>query len=195
MRAFLLTIVACLLASCVSAPREREAQCLAATMMDTWQAEHDLNTAEEAWRLAQQARFQRSSAHRDSSALSDWFASPSGIIEQVSVHGGAVNLVQTDSDEERTLYHRTSDAHARYGEKVKWYRLVARRVQTRIEEDEMLYPLLGMLATPTAILVYPFVRWNVRSVLWDGVDPDAENDPVQIFCAARLGQELHAPHP
>ena len=195
MRALLLTIMTCLLVSCVSAPREREAQCLAATMMDTWQAEHDLNTAEEAWRLAQQARFQRSSAHRDSSVLSGWIASSSGIVEQVSIHGEAVNLLLIDSDEERALYHRVSDAHARYGEKTKWYRLVARRVQTRIEEDEMLYPLLGMLATPTAILVYPFVRWNVRSVLWDGVDPDAENDPVQIFCAARLGQEHHAPHP
>jgi hypothetical protein len=61
-------------------------------------------------------------------------------------------------------------------------------VQTRIEEDEMLYPVLGMLATSTAIVFYPVVRWNVRSVLWDGADPDADDDPVQRFCAGRLGE-------
>jgi hypothetical protein len=42
----------------------------------------------------------------------------------------------------------------------------------------MLYPVLGMLATSTAIVLYPLVRWNVRSVLWDGADPDADDDPV-----------------
>jgi hypothetical protein len=59
----------------------------------------------------------------------------------------------------------------------------------------MLYPVLGMLATSPGIVFYPLVRWNVRSVLWEGVDPDAEDDPVQIFCTARLEQEIHSLHP
>jgi hypothetical protein len=89
-------------------------------------------------------------------------------------------------EEDATLYRRLVAARARHGEASKWHALVARRVQTRIEEDEMLYPVLSMLATSTAIVIYPLVRWNVRSVLWDGADPDAEDDPVQRFCAARL---------
>ena len=88
------------------------------------------------------------------------------------------------------LYQRMIAARARHGQASKWYGLVARRVQTRIEEDEMLYPVLGMLATSTAIVLYPLVRWNVRSVLWDGADPDADDDPVQRFCVARL-EERH----
>jgi hypothetical protein len=193
MRAILLTILACLLTSCISATREREAYCLAATMTDAWQSEHDLNSTEQAWRMAQQARFARSPAHHESSTLSVWFTnrygSP-GIVEQVASRGeDAATLTPQEGEEERTLYQRMVAARVRYGEAAKWYRLVTRRVQTRIEEDEMLYPVLGMLSTSTAIVLYPLVRWNVRSVLWDGIDPDDDNDPVQRFCASRLGQE------
>jgi hypothetical protein len=64
-----------------------------------------------------------------------------------------------------------------------------------MEEDEMLNPVLGALVTSTAIVFYPFIRWNVRSVLWDGVDPDAADDPVQVFCTTRLERESPSPHP
>jgi hypothetical protein len=90
------------------------------------------------------------------------------------------------------FYRRIVAAKLRHGEAMRWHGLVTRRVQTRIEEDEMLYPVLGMLATSTAIVLYPLVRWNVRSVLWDETDPDAADDPVQSFCAARLGEQESA---
>jgi hypothetical protein len=198
MRAVLLTIAACLLMSCVSATREREAHCLAVTMMDNWQTEHDLNSTEQAWQLAQKARFERSSARRDSSTPSVWVSdrySSAGTVGQVAMRGADATSLSSEDNEERTLYRSVVESRARHGEAAKWYRLVARRVQTRIEEDEMLYPVLGMLATSTAIVLYPLVRWNVRSVLWDGIDPDAENDPVQRFCATRLGQKNHDPQP
>lgn len=198
MWAILLMILACLLTSCLSAAREREANCLGATMMDTWQTEHDLTFAEEGWRAAQSARSERSPASRDSSTTSVWFANnyaSSGIVEQVASRDVGANVQPSKDDKERILYQRMVAARARHGEATKWYRLVIRRVQTRIEEDEMLYPVLGMLATSTAIVLYPLVRWNVRSVLWDGVDPDAEDDPVQRFCAARLGEENSNPKP
>jgi hypothetical protein len=60
-------------------------------------------------------------------------------------------------------------------------------VQTRLEEDEMLYSTLGMLvSSPMMLVFYPIVRWNVRSVLWDEVDPDSLDDPVRRFCTGRL---------
>lgn len=198
MWAILLMILACLLTSCLSAAREREANCLGATMMDTWQTEHDLTFAEESWRAAQKTRSERWPVSRDSSTLSVWFANyyaSSGIVEQVASRDVGAKVQPSQDDKERILYQRMVAARARHGEATKWYRLVTRRVQTRIEEDEMLYPVLGMLSTSTAIVLYPLVRWNVRSVLWEGTDPDAEDDPVQRFCIARLGESTHNPQP
>lgn len=54
----------------------------------------------------------------------------------------------------------------------------------------MLYPVFGMLVMSTAIILYPLVRWSVRAVRWDGADSDAEDDPVQRFCAGRLGEAV-----
>ena len=198
MWAILLILLTLLVTSCMSATREREARCLGATMMDAWQTEHDLTSAEEGWRAARKARLEQSPAGRESSLLSVWFANnqgSSGIVEQLASRGVGANVQASQDDNERILYQRVVAARARHVEASKWSGLVARRVQTRIEEDDMLYPVLGMLATSTAIVLYPLVRWNVRSVLWDGIDPDAEDDPVQRFCIARLGEATHHPQP
>jgi hypothetical protein len=198
MRAILLTIAACLLASCMSSNRAREAHCLGATMMDTLQARNDLESAEDAWRAAQQARFERSRAGQHSS-------SPLSLISNRNFDSGAAALVPhhvegagnhtPEFDEERALYGHVVAAQARHRESAEWFGRLVRRVQARLEEDDMFYPVLGMLATSPAIVFYPLVRWNVRSVLWDGVDPDADDDPVQAFCTARLGQEAPDLHP
>jgi len=174
---FLFTLLACVLTSCLSVPREREAHCLAATMTDFWETEQEFTLAEQAWRAAQRDQTESREAPRASSARS---------------------LV---ADSNRTpfsrkgtlLYQRMASARARHVEAAKSYRLLARRVQTRIEEDDMLFPVLGMLIPSTAIVLYPLVRWNVRSVLWDGTDPDAEDDPVQRFCMVRLGEASSLP--
>jgi hypothetical protein len=173
MRTLLLSLLACLLTSCLSAPREREAHCLAATMMDLWQTEHELTSAEQAWRTAQETSSERSASGAASSPLP----------LRVTDRNRSGLLV-----DETILYQRIVSARARHREAMTRNELVARRIQTRIEEDDMLYPVLGMLATSTAIVLYPVVRWNVRSVLWEGADPDAEDDPVQLFCASRLGE-------
>ncbi len=195
MRAILLILLTCLLTSCLSATREREANCLAATIMDVWQSEHELTSAEQVWRTAQQGRSERTAQSRGSSGLSVRVADAPSIIGETVSRFESVGFPASRSQEDARLYQRMIDARVSHGQASKWYGLVARRVQTRIEEDEMLYPVLGMLATSTAIVMYPLVRWNVRSVLWDGIDPDAEDDPVQRFCSARLGQEDRNPHP
>lgn len=192
MRAILLILLTCLLTSCLSATREREANCLAATIMDVWQSEHELTSAEQVWRTAQQGRSERTAQSRGSSGLSVRVADAPSIIGETVSRFESVGFPASRSQEDARLYQRMIDARVSHGQASKWYGLVARRVQTRIEEDEMLYPVLGMLATSTAIVMYPLVRWNVRSVLWDGIDPDAEDDPVQRFCAERLA-ERHRP--
>jgi hypothetical protein len=185
-RAILAVLLACLFAGCVSAAREREAHCLAATMTDLWQTEHELTSAEQVWRTALYASAERSATSRDSSPFPIRVADASSPPGHPAAGLQRVPFPSVRSDGDATLYRHLVDARVRHREASKWYGVVARRVQTRIEEDEMLYPVLSMLATSTAIVLYPLVRWNVRSVLWDGVDPDADDDPVQRFCAARL---------
>ena len=186
MRAILLTLLSCLLASCMTATREREAHCLAATMTDVWETDYELTSAEHAWRAAQRDHTQRSAA---GGAVSVRVTGTSSAIEPAAVRSEVLRSFSTTTGEATTLYQRMVAARVRHQDASKWYRVVAQRVQTRIEEDEMLYPVLGMLVTSTAIVLYPLVRWNVRSVLWDGVDPDAEDDPVNRFCVVRLGAQ------
>lgn len=198
MRAIFVIIAAGLMASCLSTTREREVHCLGAMMMDTWQARKDVESAERAWRTVQQARFERSRAHQDSSLLSVLIEnrySSSISVASDSLQGEGAGNRLPEIDEERTLYQRVTAAQARHRETAVWYGRVAHRVQTRIEEDDMLYPVLGMLATSTGIVLYPLIRWNVRSVLWEGIDPDAEDDPVQVYCTTRLGHEDPGFHP
>jgi hypothetical protein len=198
MRTILLVIVACLLVGCVSSTREREAHCLGVMMSDVWQADDDFKSAEQAWRTAQQARFERSLARQDSSIRSSFVSHiliPSVAFSATPVREeGSIDRVP-ELEEERALYRQVVAAQVRQMEMAEWYGRVARRVQTRMEEDEMLNPVLGALVTSTAIVFYPFIRWNVRSVLWDGVDPDAADDPVQVFCTTRLERESPSPHP
>jgi hypothetical protein len=151
-----------------------------------WQTEQELTSIEQVWRTAHQARFERTAPDHDSSGLSIRVADTPSIIGETVAQFESFRFPAPRSQEDARLYQRMIDARVSHGQASKWYGLVARRVQTRIEEDEMLYPVLGLLATSPAIVLYPLVRWNVRSVLWDGSDPDADDDPVQRFCAARL---------
>ncbi|MDI3467556.1 MAG: hypothetical protein OJF50_006377 [Nitrospira sp.] len=197
MRAVLLGIMAGLLIGCVSAARIREAQCFGTLMLDVWNSEQELDAMEGAWRTAQQARSERSSAFGESlvqSALVADTGVPSTSVALLPQQDSVAGRWQ-DVSEEQVLYRQFVERRARHRETVDWYGRVAHRVETRLEEDEMLYPVLGMLATSTAIIFYPIVRWNVRSVLWDGVDPDAEDDPVQRFCINRLAGGASFPPP
>jgi len=198
MRAILLSLVACLLVSCVSSARARESHCLGAMMLDAWQAEDEFKSAERAWRTAQQARFDRSPARQDSllQSLLVGKDSPSSVaVTSAPLREENSSEWLQEFDEERALYRQVVAAQARHLETTEWYGRVARRVQTRVEEDDMLNPVLGTLVTSTAIVVYPIIRWNVRLVLWEGVDPDAPDDPVQVFCATRLERGRSGLHP
>jgi hypothetical protein len=180
-----LVVFALLVTGCLSAPREREANCLGLTMLDLRQSGEELAAAEEAWRRTLAAQRPAASAV-PAKAVAD--RNLGALLQKQVCIRRDNSVLSFGTEEERRMYGRIVAARAGHAEASKWYGLLARRLQTRIEEDDMLYPVLGVLATSTAIVLYPLVRWNVRSVLWDGVDPDAEDDPVQRFCATRLGE-------
>jgi hypothetical protein len=187
-----LALLASLLTSCLSAPREREAHCLGLTMLDLRQSDEELAAAEEAWRQTREVAAQRSTVSVLAQPIAD--RNLGAFLQNQAEIRRDHPVLPFGTEEERRLYGRIVAARASHAEASKWYGLIARRVQTRIEEDDILYPVLGMLITSTGIVLYPLVRWNVRSVLWDGVDPDSEDDPVQRFCAERLGKG-HPPQP
>jgi hypothetical protein len=187
MRILLLITLSCLAVGCISSARTREAHCLGVMMMDVWGSEHDLETALSDWRIAQQSRVERSAGSLDTSHRPMFV----GYQNPFAVSGLETHRMDQsrELEQERLLYEQVRTAHERKRITAEWYRLVARRVQTRMEEDEMLYPVLGTLATSAAVVLYPVIRWNIRSVLWDGEDPDAEDDPVQKFCTSRLANQ------
>ena len=187
MRTLSLTLLSFLLTGCLSAPREREGYCLAAMITDVGEAEQQLTAAEEAWHRAQLVPGPPRALSVSAQYIADRSAPPEATSPGGRRHGDLSRL-SFRTQEEMTIYGAMVAARSRHAYASKWLGVLARRVQTRMEEDDMLYPVLGMLVTSTGIILYPLVRWNVRSVLWDGVDPDADDDPVQRFCAARLGE-------
>ena len=186
MRAVLLIILASLAVGCVSSARTREVHCLGSLMQEVWQSQEELASLEADSRAAWKAR---SLTARQSPPLS-YLANNGGTtaVSIPAIPAEAWTVAEANSRRvEDDLYRRLIDQRARYRESVDWYRRVSRRVQTRLDEDEMLYSTLGTLvASPMMLVFYPIVRWNVRSVLWDEGDPDSLDDPVRRFCTRRL---------
>ncbi len=105
-----------------------------------------------------------------------------------------VEPVAAASETAAMAYQEWQSARQRLQPTLDWYDRVYRRLNRRIEEDQILTEAATVLLATPAVIFYPIVRWNVRSVLWDGADPDAATDPVTAYCAGRLAQdEGHAP--
>jgi hypothetical protein len=156
-------------------------------MTEVWQSQDKVKSAEHAWRTAHYARYERSKAAREAAVPSLQFKE--AVLSQVVAARAAddqLSVPPVTRSQEDELYRKMVETRSQHKERLDWYRRVARRVETRIEEDEMLYPVLGALITSPAVLFYPVVRWNIRSVLWEESDPDADDDPVRRFCITRL---------
>jgi len=81
---------------------------------------------------------------------------------------------------------RREEARLRFAAVRDWRDRVYKRLLTRLEEDHILTQTFFTLLAGPGIVFYPVVRWNVRSVLWDGMDPDADSDPITQYCTERL---------
>lgn len=177
MRLLSIVVLAALSIGCMSATRSREVQCLGRLLIDLSQSDDEMEAIKETWRAHEYAAANRSIPAR---APPTQFQHPSSEIEMPV--SGAMSAKDAKTD---ALYRQLTEARARHDHAQAWYARVARRVETRFEEDEILYGVLSaFVTTPTSLIFYPIVRWNVRSVLWDGADPDADDDPIQQFCTS-----------
>jgi hypothetical protein len=177
----IVVIVAILSVGCLSTVREQEARCLGTLMVDVWESARTMERLEAEWRTGQPARVPE--------AAPRWYGAgePTPLAMAVSHARQDETAPLSGADRPDVLYQRLVESRRRHSHDRNWYKDVARRVQTRLEEDDILYSVLGSFAaSPEALLVYPLIRWNVRSVLWDEDDPDAEDDPIRRFCRMRL---------
>lgn len=168
-----------LLSGCSTA-LDREGRCLAGMIPEVLHAEEEVRSLEESWRTlarARQATRLPPPAHR---------SLPFPVASRNLSLPSEVSGSFPGERDEQIAYSRLVEAKARRHDTFVWYDRVVQRFRTRIEEDEMLSQARTALMMWPGIVLYPIVRWNVRSVLWDGIDPDVDTDPVTYFCAGRL---------
>jgi len=205
-RAPLIGIVTLLFLTGCATALKRESQCLASMTPEIVQAKEELENLEASWHESLGRRdvlFSTGLMPFSTSALSP--SQPrSGLVGAVYATF-AVRASESPKQEEarlaaRRAYERLAEAKVRYQPFLGMYDKVYQRVRTRTDEEEILSEVrMVLLAGPASLVLYPIIRWNVRSVLWDGADPDADTDPVTRFCAGRLvkgamaSQEAHAP--
>jgi hypothetical protein len=186
MRDVLLIILASLAVGCMSSTRTREVHCLGSLMLEVWTSQEKLDSLEADRRAVLQARSSSAPRSLPLSYLDDTRDATPVSLPEFPVEARA-NAEADSRRAEEELDRQLVDQRVRVRRSVDWYRRVSRRVQTRLEEDEILYSTLGALAiSPVSLVFYPIVRWNVRSVLWEEGDPDALDDPVRRFCTRWL---------
>ena len=172
-----------LLAGCSTA-LDREGRCLAGMIPEVLRAEEEVRSLEESWRTLERAKQQDTQTRVTLPAVRS--AAVLLLTDRNSSLPSEVSGSFHDEQDKQIAYNRLVEAKSRRHETFSWYDRVVRRFRTRVEEDEMLSQARTVLMAWPGIVFYPIVRWNVRSVLWDGIDPDAETDPVTHFCAGRL---------
>jgi len=184
----LLTLV--LLGGCATA-LERDGQCLASLTPDYLQAQEELQRLERAWRAAM---IWPTTVPRDTTLQQSGRSGEPLSGSAVTSSGDSRGTVGLDPgegahqalDEARGLL---LDARARHRATLDWYEKVYARVRIRLEEEQILSDTRMLFGTGAALIFYPIVRWNIRSVLWEGRDPDSPADPVTRFCQERLARD------
>lgn len=191
MKAFFPAGVFVLLAGCSTA-LQREGQCLASLTDEFLHAQEELTRLEASWRAAlstHQGDLPAPTADRSA----DPDARKDGRFAMAPGSDGPGN----DGWEHRwpgrqaaqEAYTRFTEARIRHRPLLSWYDRVYERVRTRLEEEEILSEVRMVLMPGPGLIFYPIVRWNVHSVFWDGVDPDAGTDPVTSYCTERLSSK------
>lgn len=167
MRTTSLIALVILLGSCASGMK-REGQCLATLTPDFLEAQTELAALEASWRIAPYQTPMR----RDRVATVEVVAIPPG-------PDGASDA-ETMAQQAQAKFRA---ARLHYQPTLDWYGRVYQRVRTRMEEEQLLSEVFWTLVTGPGLVFYPIVQWNVHSVMWDGIDPDAESDPIRRFCS------------
>jgi hypothetical protein len=166
-----LALAAVLLAGCATGLK-RDGECLASLTPEYLDAQDELARLEASWREALRRR--DAGLNRPTAPFP---ASPVALTASAPL---------TPDESASRAYQRLRETRTRYQPMFTWYDRVYQRVQVRLDEERVLSDLRMVLLTGPGVVFYPVIRWNVRSVFWDGVDPDSESDPVTRFCADRL---------
>jgi hypothetical protein len=187
MRLIIFSLILPLLLGCHSALK-REGVCLATLIPEEMSALQREDALRDVWREAHNAGYAERLRHP---RAKPWLAPvPSGDDPAVPA---TLILAHEANTQQLALEQREQDAY-RHWQKTRtqhaplhqWYVRVSKRVDTRIEERRILSDIVTGLFPSSALLFYPLISWNLRSVLWDGADPDSEGDPVTQFCRNRL---------
>ena len=194
MRTLCALLLGFLLAGCSTALK-RDGQCLASLAPEFVQTRDELTQREAAWReaLARRRAESAESSGLTSSAMNSFrhAVSTSGV-DGTSIEPDRVHGRQTAPETEQDAYAKVAEARTRHRTTVMWFQKVYTRIHTRLDEEAVLSQTLMTLVTSPAVVFYPLIRWNIRSVFWDGTDPDAESDPVTKYCTERLSAEASA---
>ncbi|MGH7255015.1 MAG: hypothetical protein ACREI3_04490 [Nitrospirales bacterium] len=180
-----LALTLLILTGCATALK-RDLTCLALLTPASVAAHRELAEAETQWRRALQSSSKRVQA-LPTSTVSDPPAEDSGR-PGVQAPAEPEDGVPASVSSLPLASTRYRAAQARLHPTLETYRLVMERVELRLEEEQILSDVRWILLWSPAIVLYPVIRWNVRSVIWDGVDPDDDADPVNQRCAQRLHQ-------
>lgn len=172
----------CLLAGCATALK-RESECLISLTPDVLQAHEEIASLETTWR--------ESLARRDVVVLA---RSSSEGYRVWEVRAAEPSNVEAARVAAKRSYEQLVEARMRHQPILTMYDKVYQRVRTRTEEESILSNVRTfMLAGPASFVLYPIIHWNVRTVLWDGGDPDAATDPIGQFCRSRLATDSTRP--
>jgi hypothetical protein len=185
-----------LLSTGCSVALKRESQCLVSLTPEVIRVHEELANLEAYWQQALARRHAVFSAPLSSGTLDSASRGQTQAPRRIVAPSRWI-LQSTESPEQEgarraaaLAYKELADAKTRHRSMLTMYDQVYQRVRTRTEEEDILSEVRLVLMTgPASFLFYPIIRWNVRSVLWNGEDPDAATDPVTKFCTDRLRDE------
>ena len=198
MRLIIFGLILPLLVGCHSALK-REGTCLATLIPEEMSALQRENALRDVWREAHNAGYTERLRHPP---VKPWLAQipidddPAAPTTLILAHEANTQQLALEQ-RERDAYLQWLKARDEHAPLHQWYVRVSKRVDTRIEERRILSDVVTGFFPSSALLLYPLISWNLRTVLWDGADPDSETDPVTQFCRNRLASipELSAGAP
>ncbi|MFQ5992638.1 MAG: hypothetical protein ACE5NA_09410 [Nitrospiraceae bacterium] len=177
-------LIITLLMGCATALK-RESHCLASLTPEYLSAQQELAHLKASLRKAQARRDRAFLIHDQPSAelmtRRDLQRSESEILGTEP----ASDRLEQVQQEARTAFDHLVKTKARYRPTMMRYQQVSKRVQVRMQEEHVLSQVRTLLVAGSGWFLYPFVSWAVHSAFWNGVDPDAESDPIAQYCAAR----------
>ncbi len=177
---------------------KREGRCLASLTPDFLHATQELASLEAAWRrslLKGEDSFPASRPGHIAELDGPGIPARPYLSDSDSLKSGSTNRHKEARRAALEAYTRLFEARLRHQATLDWYGRVYDRLRTRQEEEQILSDVQLVLLTGPGLLLYPIIRWNFHSVMWDGSDPDADSDSITLFCTDRLAKAAAVPAP